>query len=137
MKTVETKKVYLDDLLTGLFALMSRHKVRGLDFRSNRIDRVFEESMSEIKRLAREYGLEWSSPDVRTHELHGDSEQIERGLRECIYRGIARSTIPSDGIIYTKIAEEESEAFLKNLPGERAFYERITRYIINRIRDTR
>lgn len=126
----QNEPLYLADVVTGLIAGLAQSGCQVLSLKSNRLDRAFVKLFADVKSEARKHKLR---PRFRiaAHPQHGDSEDLQEELRSAAKRDLISIDNPEFLDVRIKIASDEAQLFLDDLPGTPDLYRRLAAKLLD------
>ena len=116
----------LDDFMTGLLAGLAAEGVSVVSIRGTTFYTAVEQAFRDLESRQDEEGVRlrfW----ISLNRIHGDSADVREGITKAVQRDLISLDNPVYLDMRLKIAKEDADAYLDDLPGSRELYRDLAR----------
>lgn len=115
-----------DDFFVGLFAALAGRGFRLFSLRNDQFEKAVAKVFDKLKRKAVKEGYDLRFI-IRLEDFHNDSIVIRDAVATAASNGIVSLDNPVYQDIRLKISRDESDVFLKTVPGGKALYDELSK----------
>lgn len=115
VRTTEKKRLTFDDLVAGISSALVLRDIDLLENSDERLAHAFKKAADFLQEKAERYGLQIRFR-IYPHQIHGDSETVNRGILQAAQDGLLVFPQPGRSLRFT-MDKQMAQAVLSGLPG--------------------